>query len=151
MREAFPHVVLCFIPPRSTSYLQPCDVAIFQSFKSCIRTQATSTLARSVLDGTFDDVVMNKAWRRQSSTEWASRAVTDLCNENKACATGWRPLRAHSDDDCRRACCKGQRAARHWRLVRETESEPSPLPKTPWTGPLAEASDRRRAQARRTT
>ena len=24
MRAAFPHVVLCFLPPRSTSYLQPC-------------------------------------------------------------------------------------------------------------------------------
>ena len=51
MRAAFPHVVLCFIPPRSTSYLQPCDVAVFRSFKSCIQTQASATLARSVLDG----------------------------------------------------------------------------------------------------
>ena len=36
MRATFPHVVLCFIPPHSTSYLQPCDVAVFRSFKSCI-------------------------------------------------------------------------------------------------------------------
>ena len=28
------HVVLCFLPPRSTSYLQPFDVAVFRSFKS---------------------------------------------------------------------------------------------------------------------
>ena len=35
MKAALPHVVLCFIPPPSTSYLQPCDVAIFRSFKSC--------------------------------------------------------------------------------------------------------------------
>ena len=55
MKATFPHVVLCFIPTHSTSY-----------FKSCIQTQATTTLARSVLDGTLDDVVMNKAWRRQS-------------------------------------------------------------------------------------
>ena len=62
-------IVLCFIPQHSTSFLQPCDVAVFRSFLSCIQAQASATLARSVLDGSFDDVVMNKAWRRQSSAE----------------------------------------------------------------------------------
>ena len=38
MKAAVQHVVLCFIPPRSTSHLQPCDVAVFRSFKSCIQT-----------------------------------------------------------------------------------------------------------------
>ena len=47
VRATFPHVVLCFLPPRSTSYLQPCDVAVFRSFKSCIQAQASATLARS--------------------------------------------------------------------------------------------------------
>ena len=51
MKAAFPHVVLCFLPPRSTSYLQPCDVAVFRSFKNCIQTQASAPLARSVLEG----------------------------------------------------------------------------------------------------
>ena len=41
MTAKFPHVVLCFFPPRSTSYLQPCNVAVFRSFKSCIQTQAS--------------------------------------------------------------------------------------------------------------
>ena len=49
MRAAFPHVVLCHIPPRSTSYLQLCNVFVFRSFKSCIQTQASATLARSVI------------------------------------------------------------------------------------------------------
>ena len=31
MKAAFSYVVLCFIPLRSTSYLQPCDVAILRS------------------------------------------------------------------------------------------------------------------------
>ena len=61
MRAAFPHNVLCFIPPRSTSYLQPCNVAVFRFLKSCIQTQASATLARSVLDDTFDGLAMNKA------------------------------------------------------------------------------------------
>ena len=87
MRAVLPHVMLCFIPPRSTSYLQPCDVAVFGTFKSCIQTQASATLARSVLDGTFEGLAMNKAWRRQSSAEWASRAATDLCEENQAWTT----------------------------------------------------------------
>ena len=63
MRTAFPHIVLCFLPPRSTSYLQPCDVAVFRSFKSC----ASATLARSVLDGSFEGLAMNKACRRMGT------------------------------------------------------------------------------------
>ena len=99
MKAAFPHVVLCFIPPRSTSHLQPCNLTVFRSFKSCIQEQASATVAGSVVDGSFDVVVMNRAWRRQSSAEWAARAVTDLCNENHTWTTGWRRLRAHSDDE----------------------------------------------------
>ena len=97
MKATFPHVVLCFIPPHSTSYLQPCNVAVFRSFKSCIQTQASATLARSVLDDTFEGLVMNKAWWRQSSADWAARAVTDLCDENQVWNTGWRQLRSQSD------------------------------------------------------
>ena len=102
-KATFPHVVLCFIPPHSTSYLQARDVAVFRSFKSCIQAQASGTLARSVLDGSFDDVVMNRAWRRQSSAEWAARAITDLCDKNRRWTTCWRRLRAHCDDDFRDA------------------------------------------------
>ena len=47
--------------PRVVLYLHPCDLAVIRSFKSCIQTQATTTLALSVLNGTFDDLVMNKA------------------------------------------------------------------------------------------
>ena len=61
MKAAFPHVVLCFIPPHSTSYLQPCDVAVFRSFKSCIQTQASATLARSVIDGSFEGLAMEQS------------------------------------------------------------------------------------------
>ena len=45
MKATFLHVVLCFLPPHSTSYLQPCGVAVFGSFKSCIQAQASATLA----------------------------------------------------------------------------------------------------------
>ena len=53
MTATFPHVVLCFIPPHSTSYLQPCDLAVFHSLKSCIQgarapfLPAPSSTARS--------------------------------------------------------------------------------------------------------
>ena len=96
MKAKFPHIVLCFIPPHSTSYLQPCDVAVFRSFESCIQEQASATLARSILDGSFDDVVMNRAWRRQSSAEWRA---------------GRRRLRAHCDNDFRGVV--GESAALH--------------------------------------
>ena len=84
MRATFPHVVLCFLPPQSTSYLQPCDVAVFRSFKSCIQAQASATLARSVLDGSFDGLAMNKASLRpsghlaQSQTFWTRARLGQL-------------------------------------------------------------------------
>ena len=131
MMATFPHVVMCFIPPRSTSYLQPFDVAVFHSFKSCIQPQA---LARSVLDGSFDAVVMNKAWRRQSSTEWALRAIMDLWDENWAWSTRWRQLRARSDNDFREANelhATGDLFAKR--------IEPAPADPVEW--PMAEASE----------
>ena len=134
MKTAFLHVVLCFIPPRSSSYLQPCDV------KSCNRAQASATLARFVLDGSFDGVVMNKAWRRQSSADWASRAVTDLCDKNQAWRTGWRRFRADSDGDFRDALTEA--AALHSRddlLSKHIELEPVPEDPVEWA--MAESSD----------
>ena len=62
-----------------------------------LHPEATTTLARSVIDVSFDDVVMNKARRRQSSAERASRPVTDC--ENRAWTAGWHRLRARSDVD----------------------------------------------------
>ena len=44
-----------------------------------------------------------RAWRRQSSAEWAACAVTDLCDKNQAWTTCWLRLRAHCDDDFRDA------------------------------------------------
>ena len=134
IKAAFPHVVLCFLPPRRTSHLRPCDV------KSCIQAQASATLARSVIDGSFDDVVMNKAWRRQSSAEWAARAVTDLCGKNKAWATRWGRLRARGDVDFRNAVTEA--AALHARdelFSKHIEPEPAPEDPVEWT--MAWASD----------
>ena len=140
MKVAFPHVVLCFFPPRSTSYLQPCDVAVFRSFESCIQAQASATLARSVLDGTFDGLAMNKAWRHQSSAERESRAVTYLCEKNQAWTTGWRRVRADSDGACRDAATDA--ATLHSRDDLFSKSSRSPLPKTlrngPWQKPDGE-------------
>ena len=140
MKAAFPHVVLCFIPPHSTSYLQPCDVAVFRSFKSCIQTQASATLARSVIDGSFEGLAMNKAWRRQSSAEWASRAVTDLCDENKAWTTGWHRLRAGSNAEFREAVAEAAALHAHDELF-SRHIEPEPAPEDPVEWAMAEASD----------
>ena len=83
MTATFAHFVLCFIPPHSTSYLQPCDVAVFTSFKSCIQAQTRRG---------GDSLVSKKA----------ARAV----DRNQAWSTGWRQLRARSDDDFREAVAK---------------------------------------------
>ena len=140
MKAAFLHVVLCFTPSRSTSYLQPCDVAVFRSFKSCIQTQASATLARSVLDGSFEGLAMNKAWRRQSSAEWAARAVADFCDENKAWTTGWHHLRAGSNAEFCEAVAEAAALHAHDELFsRHIEPEPAPEDPLEWT--MAEASD----------
>ena len=140
MRATFPHVVLCFLPPHSTSYLQPCDVAVFRSFKSCIQGQASATLARAVLDDTFDGLAMNKAWRRQSSAEWASRAVADILAENKAWSTGWRQLRAQDDAEFHEAVeeANGLHVAGAL-FTRHIEPEPAPVDPVDWA--MAEATD----------
>ena len=132
--------MLCFFPPQSTSYLQPCDVAVFRSFKSCIQAQASATLARSVLDGSFEVLAMNKARRRQSSAEWAARAVTDLCEKNQAWTTGWRRLRAHSNDEFEAAVAHATELhSRDELFSRHIEPEPAPEDPVDWT--MAEATD----------
>ena len=42
MTATFPHVVLCFIPPHSTSYLQPCDLAVLPAPSSTARSTTWS-------------------------------------------------------------------------------------------------------------
>ena len=109
-------------------------MAVFRSFKSCIQTQASATLARSVLNGSFAGLAMNKAWRRQSSAERASRAATDLCEKNQVWNTGWRQLRAQSDAE--------EAAALHSRddlFSRHIEPDPAPEDFVDWA--MAEASD----------
>ena len=140
MRATFPHVVLCFLPPQSTSYLQPCDVAVFRSFKSCIQAQASATLARSVLDDTFEALAMNKAWRRQSSAEWAARAVTDLLDANQVWTTGWRQLRADSDGAFRDAVEEAAALHAHDELFSK-HIVPEPAPEDPVDWAMAEATD----------
>ena len=136
----FPHVVLCFLPPQSTSYLQPCGVAVFRSFKSCIQAQASATLARSVLDGSFVGLAMNKEWRRQSSAEWASRAATDLCEKNQAWTTGWSRLRAHSNHEFEAAVAHATELHAEGKLF-STCVEPEPAREDPVDWAMAEAAD----------
>ena len=160
MKAAFPHVVLCFLPPQSTSYLQPCDVAVFRSFKSCIQMQASATLARAVLDGSFDGLAMNKAWRRQSAAEWAARAVKDLLDANQVWSTGWRRLRAHSDGAFRDAVEEATALHAHdelfskhivpepaeegppiWAMAEESDDDDAPMPDAPPLEPEPELID----------
>ena len=98
MRATFPHVVLCFIPPRSTSYLQPCDVAVFRSFTSCIQTQASAALARSVRPRShFRRLGHEQSMAGPVFGRMGSSRSHDLCDKNQMWTTGWRRLRAHSD------------------------------------------------------
>ena len=138
MKAAFPHVVLCFLPPQSTSYLQPCDVAVFRSFKSCIQTQASATLARAVLDGSFEGLAMNKAWRRQSSAEWAARAIADILADDGAFRDAVEEAAAlHSRDDLfarHIAPDPAEEGPPMWAMAEETDDEgedDAPMPDAP--------------------
>ena len=115
-------------------------MAVFRSFKSCIQAQASATLARSVLDGSFDGLAMNKAWRRQSSAEWASRAATDLCEKNQAWTTGWSRLRAHSNDEFEAAVAHATELHAEGELF-STCVEPEPAREDPVDWAMAEAAD----------
>ena len=96
---------------------------------------------------------MNKAWRRQSSAEWASRAIADILAEDKVWSTGWRQLRAHSNDEFKAAVAEakelhadGELFARHiapdpaeegppmWAMTEVTDDEgadDAPMPDAP--------------------
>ena len=89
------------------------------------------------LDGSFDDVVMNKAWRRQSLAGWAPRAVTELCEKNQVWSTGWRHLRASSDDDSREAA--NELHATGDLFAKQIEPEPAPEDSLEWA--TSEESD----------
>ena len=123
MRATFPHVVLCFLPPQSTSYLQPCDVAVFRSFKSCIQGQASATLARSVLDGSFHEIGHEQAMAAPvlgRMNGQLAQSADILCDANKVWSTGWRRLRADGDDPLQRSRRGGRGAPRRRRALRET-------------------------------
>ena len=95
-----------------------------------------TTLARFVLDGSFEGLAMNKAWRRQ----WAARAVTDLCDENKAWTTGWHRLRVVSNAEFRDAVTEAAALHAHDELFSK-HIEPEPAPEDPVDWAMAEASD----------
>ena len=88
----------------------------------------------------FIDYTMNKAWRRQSSAEWASRAVADLCEKNLAWTTGWSRLRAHSNDEFEAAVAHATELHAEGGLF-SRHIEPEPAPEDPVDWAMAEATD----------
>ena len=82
---------------------------------------------------------VDKAWRRQSSAEWASRAVTDLLDESKAWTTGWRRLRAHGDAHFKEALAEAAALHAHEELFAK-HIEPEPAPEDPVDRAMAEAT-----------
>ena len=85
MKEQFPHVVLCIIPPHSTSYLQHQDAGPLRLRRLVRRRRHEQDMAATVFG-------------RMGS----SRSHGPL-RQNQAWTTGWRRLRAHSDDEFREA------------------------------------------------
>ena len=72
--------------------------------------------------------------------EWASRAVTDLCEKDQAWITGWSRLRAGSNAEFRQAVAEAAALYAHDELF-SRHIEPEPAPENPVEWAMAEASD----------
>ena len=77
------------------------------------------------------------------AAEWATWAVTDLCEKNQAWTTGWHRLRDNSDDDFR-AKANELHATGDW-FAKQIEPEPAPEDPVEWA--TAEESDEDDASA----
>ena len=122
-------------------FTKPCDVAVFRSFKSCIQAQASATLARSVIDGSFEGLARNKAWRRQSSADWAARAVKDLCAENQGVDDWMASLACPQRCPLQRSRRRRPAALHAHDELFSRHIEPEPAPEDPVEWAMAEASD----------
>ena len=124
MRASLPHVAFCFIPPHSTSYLQPCDVAQKQHPSARLHRPCLVRHRQRIRH-----TVMSKAWQRQSASVWVLHAVVDLTRRG-VCSR----LRQCSADEFRDAvACSSQRVARP--SCSRERSCLSPLWMSQWTGP----------------
>ena len=71
------HIHIVYIPAQSTSYCQPCDVAMFRTWKSVLAAAANESFAESVVDGqniktTFDFSLMHL---KRRCVVWAEKAA----------------------------------------------------------------------------
>ena len=105
-----------------------------------LQTPASTTLARSVIDGSFEGLAMNKAWRRQYSSEWVARALMVFCNISQVWTTGWPRLRSHANAEFREAAQEANELHATGALfARQIEPEPAPEDTVDWA--MAESSD----------
>ena len=75
------HIHIVYLPARSTSYCQPCDMAMFRTWKSVLAACTNESFAESVVDGqniktTFDGFVHLK----RRSVVWAAKATLHVQN-----------------------------------------------------------------------
>ena len=104
---------------QATSYLQPCDVAVFNSFKSCIQAQASAALARSVGD---------------------SHRLNGRLAQSRTSAPRTRSGHAQSDAEFREAVVEANELhATGAFFARQIEPGPAPEDAVDWA--MAEASD----------
>ena len=94
MTAVLPYVVLCFIPHRTAR--RTCSPAIWPS--SAASRTASRRRRAALLPAPSPTTRSNTVFGRMGNSR-----VTDLCDKTQAWTTGWRRLRAHSDDEFREA------------------------------------------------
>ena len=95
------HIHIVYIPAQSTSYCQPCDVAIFKTWKSVLADAASESLAESVVTvqniKTAIDFTLMHLKRR--SVVWAETATLDVQNRTDLRKSVWTHVCWESDED----------------------------------------------------
>ena len=89
------HIHLCFIPAGATSYLQPCDKALFKSWKSSVARSCSDALAEAVVrqrlpvSQAYDFGTANL---RLQSVGWARRATAAVKADENLRGEAWKHL-----------------------------------------------------------
>ena len=104
------HIHIVYIPAQSTSCCQPCDVAMFRTWKSVLAAAANESFAESVVDGqniktTFDFSLVHL---KRRSVVLAEEATVHVQNRIDLRKSAWKHVSCESDEDFGRMVTQAQ-------------------------------------------
>ena len=108
------HIHIVCIPAQSTSYCQPCDLAIFKSWKSVLADAASESLAESVVTGQNIKTafVFSLMYLKRRSVMWAEQATFDIQDRTDLLKSAWEHESWETAEDFARPVAR--RCTSHW-------------------------------------